>query len=608
MEYPGQHPSRTAAGTVSPALLVAVLVTSGCVWGVEDVAAAPPAEVPASPVAAMIAANASLRDDAADHGWNAADVVPVTLSGTTAISPGPTVSVDGGTVTIGAAGTYELSGSLTDGRIVVDTPDPQIVRLVLHGADVTSSTGPAVLVTKAGRVLVSLGGTTANHLTSLAGSAAVDTSADLAVDGSGSLAVDSRSGDGVRGTRGVAITSGTVTVTGAGDGVVARDYVAVTAGSVTVTCPGRGLASGNDEDPALGYVLLSGGTASVISGGDGVSAATDVIVAGSALTVRSGTPAEPDTGRGARARPATGGGTGAGGPGAEEPETVKGLRGDVNVAVGSGSLAVDTSGDALHSAGTVTVGGGTVEASADGDGLTGATAVVITDGVTTVHRCEEGIEAPQITISGGTTSVTSTDDGVNGSDGSGSDLPTPAVHVVISGGVLVVDSAADGLDSNGSLEISGGTVVVSGAQTGDDGALDANGSLRLLGGTLIASGIYGIAGMRPAKGGQAWLSYTFPSVQQAGTILHLTTGSGAQIAAFAPPKKFRGIVVSTDRVTAGQSYDLLRGGTVSGSPTGWSYPGGSTLDAVRVATVRVNALTWPPVFPTPSASPTPSAG
>ncbi|HEY7812122.1 MAG TPA: carbohydrate-binding domain-containing protein [Nakamurella sp.] len=46
----------------------------------------------------------------------------ITLSGSTATSTSDTVTVDGGTVTITAAGTYRISGTLTDGQVVVDVP------------------------------------------------------------------------------------------------------------------------------------------------------------------------------------------------------------------------------------------------------------------------------------------------------------------------------------------------------------------------------------------------------------------------------------------------------------------------------------------------------
>ena len=83
--------------------------------------------------------------DSDDLTWDAASEVAVTLSdGGSKASTG--VTVDGNTVTISAAGTYRLSGSLTDGKIVVAAGDSDTVRIILDGVQLGNSTGSPFVV------------------------------------------------------------------------------------------------------------------------------------------------------------------------------------------------------------------------------------------------------------------------------------------------------------------------------------------------------------------------------------------------------------------------------------------------------------------------------
>ena len=62
-------------------------------------------------VAAALADNVASHEDAADYSWNAAAAVPVLLNGTS-ITAGQGATVDGGTVTISAPGTYRLKAEV----------------------------------------------------------------------------------------------------------------------------------------------------------------------------------------------------------------------------------------------------------------------------------------------------------------------------------------------------------------------------------------------------------------------------------------------------------------------------------------------------------------
>ena len=94
----------------------------------------------------------------------------------------------------------------------------------------------------------------------------------------------------------------------------------------------------------------------------------------------------------------------------------------------------------------------------------------------------EGLEATYIRINDGQINISATDDGVNAAYKSSAYTPT----VEINGGTLTVTMGqgdTDGIDSNGNLIITGGTVNVTASS-----AFDYDGTASFTGGTLIING------------------------------------------------------------------------------------------------------------------------
>src|SRR5512139_2733762 len=97
--------------------------------------------------------------------WDSSKVFNVVLMGDsiTVSSSRPAV-VSGSRMTIKSAGTYNITGSLTEGQIVVQTKDAGIVRLVLNGVNITCSTSAPICVLDAEKVEVYLENGTENFL------------------------------------------------------------------------------------------------------------------------------------------------------------------------------------------------------------------------------------------------------------------------------------------------------------------------------------------------------------------------------------------------------------------------------------------------------------
>lgn len=90
--------------------------------------------------------------------------VQIMLEGTSARAGSESVQIDGATVTITEGGTYMLSGSLSDGQIVVDAGDTAKVSLILNGVRIMTDGRECIAVKSADEVLVTLSEGSANIL------------------------------------------------------------------------------------------------------------------------------------------------------------------------------------------------------------------------------------------------------------------------------------------------------------------------------------------------------------------------------------------------------------------------------------------------------------
>src|SRR5690349_10290605 len=202
--------------------------------------------------AKALAANEADHEAAGDYTWSAGSAVTIALGGTSATVSGAGATVSGGTVTFTAAGTYVLAGTLTDGQVVVTAPSGALVKLVLNGAAITSSRGPAILVSSAAKAVVLLADGTTNRVTDAASypsgatsNAAIFSEADLSIAGAGALVVAGRYADGITSEDGLVIAGGQLTVSAVDDGVRGKDYLVVRGAEtkLDVTAGGDGLKS-----------------------------------------------------------------------------------------------------------------------------------------------------------------------------------------------------------------------------------------------------------------------------------------------------------------------------------------------------------------------------
>ncbi|MFB9325595.1 carbohydrate-binding domain-containing protein [Paenibacillus aurantiacus] len=532
--------------------------------------------------------------------WSADSATTIAFSSASATVTGGGAKAVGGVVTISTAGTYVVSGMITDGQLVVDAPDDADVHIVLNGVQITNNDGAAIYVKEAGKAIVTLQEGTDNRL--IDGATYADTSedaptaalfskGDLTINGTGKLAVTGSANDGITSKDDLKIMSGTITVNASDDGLVGKDLVAAKDGLVTVKAGGDGVKTTNDTDADKGYVAITGGTFHIASEKDGIQAATSILIADGIFEIISGggntkstkTHEEQFGGRGfpgqTQAQTETTASTDE-----SESSSAKGLKGAANVAIAGGSFSIDAADDAIHSNANIAITGGQYRIASGDDGIHADTALAISDGTIVVTTSYEGIESANIAISGGEIHIAASDDGVNvggGNDSSGAaggDMFAATDGMLnISGGYLYVNADGDGLDSNGSVVMSGGTAIVNGPTTNGNGPLDYNGTFEQSGGTLVAAGSAGMAQAPSDTSKQLALMMTFPSTLEAGTLVSVTDNNGKTIATFQPAKSFSSFVFSSASLSSGEQYTIATGGSVSGGAATEGYAEGGTV-------------------------------
>jgi hypothetical protein len=529
-----------------------------------------------------------------------------------------TIDLSGGSKTITQSGIYEIKGTLEDGSLTVDIDkdtDSGIVYLVLNGADISCPDSAPIYIMDAEKAVIILEDGSENNVSQGseivesedgAPNSAIFSKSDLTITGGGELAVSSEYNDGINCRDTLIITGGTIAVNAAGDGIVGKDLLAIKDAELTIEAGKDGMRSTNGTDEGLGNIVLMGGVFEIDAGSDGIQAENllqiengtyDIVTgggytgsysnggsgdmgqmpagggqmpggmgnrpesAGQAPGSMGGTPPEVDAaaadGAAWQAQTAADSGQTFDGQVTEtteegDGESYKALKGESGIVISDGSFSISSADDAMHSGGDVLIEGGTYLISTDDDGMHSDTSLVISAGEITVENSYEGMEAANIEISGGSINIKASDDAFNVNSNGG--------LLTISGGEIYLDSGGDGLDSNGSVEMIGGTVYVDGPVNGGNGPLDYTGSFSISNGLVIASGSSQMA-QAPNDGSQPAILMYYGSTQAAGTVITLKDESGNTIASFTPSKEYSSVAISAPGLLIGSSYTLYSGDT-----------------------------------------------
>ncbi|MBR4555614.1 MAG: carbohydrate-binding domain-containing protein [Ruminococcus sp.] len=233
-----------------------------------------------------------------DAGYDRSFSTAVTFSDSGVNTDGGGVTVDGTTATITAEGTYMISGSCSNGRIVIDAGKKTEVKLVLNGLDLTCTDNAPIYCAGGKKLIITLADGTENKLTDGSSyntsdsessvDAVLFSKADLTINGSGSLNVKANYKHGIVSKDSLVITEGNFTVDSASSAITGKDSVKILDGVFNITAGSNGIRSNNSEDASLGFVSITGGRFTVTSGGDAFEAETSLLIDGGEFDVTTG--------------------------------------------------------------------------------------------------------------------------------------------------------------------------------------------------------------------------------------------------------------------------------------------------------------------------------
>ena len=529
--------------------------------------------------------------------WDTTGAAAITLTGDGASISGNGAYVYDGNVVIAEAGRYVLSGSLEDGSIIVDAHDSSKVWILLDGVEINCSDDACIQVDQADKVFLTLAEGSQNKLTS--GSVYSDTALsdgtdgaifahdDLTINGSGSLTVTAQYSHGISANDDLVITGGTITISAVDDAIHANDSIRIKDAAITVTAGDDGLLTSNEVEN--GYLYIESGTLDITASGDGIHTTGDITVAGGEINISAG-----DDGIHSDASVFVQSGT------ILISDCYEGIEALI-IDVSGGDVSINCEDDGFNANGGSSdmfggggqMGGGRNDGTFGHGGMRGSG----TDDGTTGERPtppemgEEGmsgempmppdmgtegmsVEMPTPpdmsgeSMSGGMPAGQETET-ASGSGQSSADTEDVETYISISGGniriINEIGQDADGLDSNGDIKISGGTIYISLLGTGSNCAVDyaseSGGVAEITGGTIIACGASSMAESFDSTSTQASILYNMSSIAEAGTTLTVTDADGSVLLSWEVPCSFSSALISCPEMKVGGTYTVSAGET-----------------------------------------------
>lgn len=240
--------------------------------------------------------NPGTTETPADNTQGKATVIVLSDSGITVEGSGCKVKEN--RVKIEEPGTYEISGTLSNGYIYVNVDNESEVHVILKGVTVHNETSAAFYAKKASKVTVTLAAGTENVFSDGPEyvfepeedepDATFFAKHDLVIEGEGTLKVTANYGDAIKGKDSLYIQGGIIEVNSVDEGIVGRDLLHITGGKITVNAEGDAIKSTNDVDATLGNIIIDGGELTLTGESDDIQAENMVIINGGTLHLSAG--------------------------------------------------------------------------------------------------------------------------------------------------------------------------------------------------------------------------------------------------------------------------------------------------------------------------------
>ena len=482
---------------------------------------------------------------------------------------GVTVTIAGNDVTVDHGSTeginYVVTGTTTDGSLIINGKTN--FGLTLNGVNITSASKTALDIECSGNAyLYATGSNKLNDGTTEDHKGAIFAKGKLLISGDGSLEVYGKYKNGIHGKNSIVIEKGVnlYVKSTKNNGIKSGGDMFINGGIINVEVSADGGKAINGD----ANVTINGGRTTVIATGNGTWEADETLSTGGDTKAAAGIGSDGNfymNGGELYAKA-----TGSGG---------KGVKADYEGYITGGKIRIVTEGNLYYSNGT-----------SESHNYTGNT-----DNLPSAYTSSpkgmkiggkdenEVAYGGPLVISGGDIMIRTSGNNAEGMESKGT--------LEISGGSVLVYAHDDAINSTGDMTISGGTVVAVG--TNND-AIDANGNMYLKGGTIIACGaggaesgidvdeshsltinncyLFGIGGRIDAKLGSTSQGIISATASIAANSTVSISNSSKTLYSFTmPPTSVSGtMIISTPDLSNGSSYTLTAGSnsaTVTASNT-----------------------------------------
>lgn len=477
-------------------------------------------------------------------GYDEATAININLSNKSSSSN--LVSINDNTFKITGEGVFILTGSISNGNVIIEANDSDKIQIVLNNVTINSSNTAPIYVKSADKVFITLATNSINTLTNNSSFVQFDennidgvifSKSDLTLNGNGTLYVNSID-HGIVCKDDLVFTSGTYDIESVSHSINGKDSIRILNANIKTTSSSKdSLHSENLDDSAKGFIYIEGGTFNLNSYDDGISASSLIQIQNGNYTITS---------------------------------TNKGIVAS-DIILNNGEFNINSNDDSIHSNNAAQINSGKYTISSNDDAIHSTETLVINSGTIEIKKSYEGLESNKIEINGGDINIYSSDDGINaagGMDSSGFGGPgfnnsfqtsNTDCYIKITSGNIYVNSSGDGLDANGSIYITGGTTIVEGPTNDGNGPLDYDSTAEITGGTLLAIGSSGMA-QNMNSGTQGSILYCTSSTKNTIT---LKDSSGNTLFTYTPTKSYSSVVISTPDLVKGNKYTLTTSSTVT---------------------------------------------
>ena len=484
----------------------------------------------------------------------------IILADQTATVTGQGASFSDQTLTITQTGTYVLTGSGKNIKLVVEAADTDQVHLVFQNLTLEGE-GTLLQINKAQEVVISLAEGSQNALTESQASddekvkATIHSQVPLTLNGRGNLTLTALTKNALEVEGDLKVLGGAYTVKAANHGFKAEGALDIEAATLTIEAGKDGLHAEHDETTERANISLNPTQLSIAATEDGVDAGNELTIEGGTITV-----SQSEEGLEARVIRQLGGDV-----------TIKSSDDGINASAGSSSKSSDTSAtskttdasttsntaDTSSSASQATTDSATASTSASQPTGDPAATSQVDQANKDKNATPPSPTAGQAPPQGG--QPPQNGQGPGGMPPGGHEESDPSLQIILEGGTLTIDAEGDGIDSNGTASISGGSLVVNGSVQGGNGPLDAAGDITITGGRVWALGTSDM--LQGFAQGSTQASITANIAGTAGQTLIILDANGKEVTRQTASKDFQAVIMSSADLVDGQTYTIQVEGT-----------------------------------------------